>query len=254
MAERPPLPEDVVRVAAGLRLGNVLSTTRPGQLGHALLGVLVATATSVVPLACIGGIFGDDHTWLCWAFGVVAALVLLAETVTVAWQRWLMKVYAVEFEHGLVYVDSGHGQAFRWEDVQLVLHADYVHGAQGTGGYVYRTVLRSPTGKETVVNPRLAFDRIEQHLTDAAVDRARAALARGEKVTFGPVTVGSDGLAAEAGRVDWFDLERVEQTRQEIRIYRRGERRPVIRIRIGKVPDAAAVVRLATDRRPTPAR
>ena len=250
VGEPPVLPEDVARAAAGRRLGNMLSMTRPGRPWSAWLGVLAAAATVVVPAACISGTSGEDFTGLYWGIGIISAILLLFEMLSLARQRWMAQVYAVEFEHGLVYVEPGHTQAFRWEEVQLVRHADYVHGAQGSGSVVHRTVLRGPTGNETAVNDNLAFDRIAQHLTDAAADRAQAVLARGERVAFGAVIADPDGLATDAGRVAWTDLERVEQTQQEVRIYRRAERRPAARIRIGAVPDAAALVRLATARRP----
>lgn len=83
---------------------------------------------------------------------------------------------------------------------------------------------------------------LERQVTQPIVVRAREALARGERMVFGPVVVELDGLALDGRNLDWAHVSRVDAERDAFVIYAREPRGRFGWARVRDIPHPRALL------------
>jgi hypothetical protein len=159
--------------------------------------------------------------------------------------RILGRPPAVEvFEHGLVLWDGVRGRSeISFEDIDA-LHYDF----EGLFAKGPPSVRLTTFGGEAAVVPRDVRDldrvlgAIDRKVTRPIVTRAKEALARGDRLTFGPLEVELDGLVLRGESLPWSGLQRAIAEREVLVFYAHGPRGRFGWLRIADIPHPRALL------------
>ncbi len=171
-----------------------------------------------------------------------------------------------EFEAGLVCQPAGQPPvAFRFDQITSVLQSSirhYVNGIYTHTTFYYLLIYEGGATmrfggeyREEALVPGWAkkLPGVTKHLGDALlpalgravcdyVSRARLpgaleALARGESLPFGDITVSAEGVQGETGVIPWSSIRAVEVKDGSVRIRPEGRSRPLSSAPVGTVPN-----------------
>jgi hypothetical protein len=181
-----------------------------------------------------------------WAAAFAISAALVGTVLELLSRRLSPKTGVYEFDGGLVLTQQAETVTFAWDEIEYVERAQAHRAAQSTGYYTYSYRVR-PRGGDigTEVELPTNNDRVAARTAAITIDRARERRARGETVSFGPISVGPDRLAAGDRSIAWSEVDRVVRTGESVRVLRRGGRRIWAAVPIGDVPDAQALLSLA---------
>jgi hypothetical protein len=253
----PGPPAEVRGAAAGLgALRSVRHLVTPGFYAWAVAGIAGA---GLAGLAAIGWLMG--RTPESWFRFVLASfgLALLAGAgwlAAVGVRRALVvgPVDLYEYDLGLIRSSRLDTAAFPWSAVVLIEHV-YRETAGGPTRRVFSLRRFDEAGRST--EPLLLHgdvERISARIIEAALPDALAAARSPAGITFGPLTLGPDGVSHGGETTPWSRLDRVVREGDEVRVYRDGRDEPWLRAPIGAVPGApvllAVAERLLADFRP----
>ncbi|GAB7045639.1 DUF6585 family protein [Catenuloplanes indicus] len=240
------VPEAVARAADTGGFGAVREVHAPdGPVAG--IGATVAGLLFCGLFLALFALLTDEPAAWYW-FGLLA-IALLARAVAreVPAGRRRDRPHFYVFAGGLVRDHRGETTAWAWNDVEYVERPSYQAGAQGSGGWSYTYLLRSYHGLVEIPLPR-HFEGVATGIAAAALDRARAALNRGETVRFGPIEAGPDGLTVSGETLRWREIDSVGHGREYAGIYRRTPRRIWKRLPVATIPDVRALASLAGER------
>lgn len=151
-----------------------------------------------------------------------------------------------EFDGGFVRSSRLDTIAFPWSGVAFVENVFADGGAQG-GGALRRVYFlrRFDDGTSEPLSLHRDVDLVAARVTEAILPDALAAARSASGVTFGALLLGPDGVTFGGETTPWIRLDRVARERDEIRIYRDGQRRPWARTPIGTVLNAPVMLAVA---------
>lgn len=151
-----------------------------------------------------------------------------------------------EFDGGFVRSSRLDTIAFPWSGVAFVENVFAEGGAQGSGSLrrVY-FLRRLDDWTSEPLSLHRDVDRVAERVTEAILPDALAAARSTTGVTFGALMLGPDGMTFGGETTPWIRLDRVVRERDEIRLYRDGQRRPWAKTPIGTVLNAPVMLAVA---------
>jgi hypothetical protein len=113
--------------------------------------------------------------------------------------------------------------------------------------------LKTDRGQKLVLDHLLADiatlgQEVERQVSRCLLPKIRARLARGESVSFSPLTVTAELLAHGQKTLPWEQVAGAETAHGEVRIFRRGEPTAWVKIRYGSLTNAQALLTLISSR------
>jgi hypothetical protein len=177
----------------------------------------------------------------------------------VVWFSWLIAIGLrrartvgaidlYEYEGGLVRSSRRDTIAFAWSAVAFVENVFYENAGQGSRllRRVYYLRRLDDLGRTTEpLSLQRDVERIANLVTEANLPDALAAARSATGVTFGALMLGPDGVTFGDETAPWIRLDRVAREKDEIRIYRDGQRKPWARTPIGTVLNAPVMLAVA---------
>lgn len=235
-----PLPPEVASTAADQGLGDLVKVFRPRRPNQALvIGLLI------VSIALIWCIFPIYELWL------------LLRTPNLNARIAARRVYV--FQAGFVVATSpgknrpAELDVWRWADVATVFQKVVKANTLGawTGTYDRVTATRNDGATFRVTNfwddQEDLRRRVNVQATAALLPPMRRALAQGQAVQFGDITIDREGVTTRAGTERWADVEAFDIVGAFFRITQRGKSRPVAAM--WNVPNPSLLYALAKELR-----
>lgn len=194
-----------------------------------------------------GEVFAGDRTTNTLVGGGLLAIALWASVALVRKAAMRVELHT----GGLRWRERGLTRDIAWEEIaelRGVHTARTVAGAEVARTSVYRLVLEG--GTEYVMTNMLSdlgalAARIEAELARRRLPLLRARLERGERVAFGPVALGPDGVTSGDRTIAWAALAGVDVEGGVVRVHG-----PIlIEVRWSAVPNAALLLALLEERR-----
>jgi hypothetical protein len=236
------VPDAVAEAAAARRFGTATRAYEPDGLIAAITAAMVGLGLWV--LFCLFFAWLTDE-WSAWGGAVVflagSGVVLTAQEVSRGRRRHRPHFY--EFERGLVRSRRDEVTVHSWDEVEYVERATYQPGAQCSGGYTYAYLLKSRTGLAEIALP-CHLDGAATRIAQVTLAQARESLRHAEPVRFGAITAEPAGLVIDGVSLAWNDVDRVDLSREHVRVFRNGVPKPWKALPVGAVPDARALVSL----------
>jgi hypothetical protein len=162
--------------------------------------------------------------------------------------RTIGSIDLYEYDAGFVRSSRLDTVAFPWSGVAFVENVFHESGAQGSGSLrrVYSLRRLDALGRTTEpLDLHRDVDRIAARVTEAILPDALAAARSTSGVTFGALMLGPDGVTLGDETTPWIRLDRVVREKDEIRLYRDGQRRPWAKTPIGTVLNAPVMLAVA---------
>ncbi len=235
-----PLPPDVASIAADRELGDLVKVFRPRRANQALvIGLLILSIA------------------LIWCVVPIYELWLLARTPNLNARIAARRVYV--FQSGFVVATSpGKNRpadldVWRWADVSTVFQKVVKANTLGawTGTYDRITATRDDGATFAVTNFWDDQDdlrrRINVQVSAALLPPMRRALAQGQAIRFGDITIDRDGVTTRAGTTRWADVQAFDIVGAYFRITERGTSRVVAAT--SNVPNPSLLYALAKELR-----
>lgn len=153
------------------------------------------------------------------------------------------------FESGLVYIDDlGQASVLRWHT--SAVHQRIVHhtrnGAHTRTTYEYRLTgpdgptltLRRNSAMPGLADPEKWGREIQQGITSAQLPFALRVIADGGTVTFGPIQVTGEAVAANGGGpVPWSAVEKIDVSQGRVALRVAGKWLALIHTEVGRIPN-----------------
>jgi len=113
--------------------------------------------------------------------------------------------------------------------------------------------LKTDAGKKLVVDHLLADiaslgNEVERQVTRCLLPKIRARLAKGESVSFSPLTVTDQLISRGQKTLPWEQVAGAATAHGEVRIFRRGEPSAWVKVRYGSLTNAQALLQLISSR------
>lgn len=242
---------------ASAALGARLKTHPADKPKYWLIPLGLAIAAGGV-FAMLGPwLFPDPRAGLGTEIGVsILGLLLTALGVFSVASVFMGRDRAVHLhEHGIVEQRGNTQNEMLWDDVAtLICQRVRVTQAGGLVSQQLATyILKTAAGRKIVANNRLAEvlplgEAIEKHVTRCLLPKVRARLAKGERVSFAPLTVTSQQLERGKKTLAWEQVVGAEVAHGEVRIFRRGEPTAWTKVQYGSLTNAQALLELISSR------
>jgi hypothetical protein len=208
-----------------------------GVAGVGLLVLLMRRAPEpwfrvVLALFGLGGL-----AYLCWVVGLALRRA-----------RTVGAIDLYEYDGGFVRSSRLDTIAFPWSGVAFVENVFYEGGAQGSGSLrrVYFLRRLDDLGRTTEpLSLHRDVDRVAARVTEANLPDALATARSISGIAFGALMLGPDGVTFGEETTPWIRLDRVVREKDEIRLYRDGERTAWARTPIGTVLNAPVMLAVA---------
>jgi hypothetical protein len=234
------LPPEIASRAAEQGLGDLVKVFRPRRPNQVLvIGLLILSIA------------------LIWCIVPIYELRLLLRTPNLNARVAARRVYV--FQAGFV-VAAKPGRSkpteldvWRWADVATVFQKVVKANTLGawTGTYDRITATRNDGARFSVTNFWDDQDdlrrRINVQVTAALLPPMRDALAKGQAVRFGDITLDRDGVTTAIGAARWADVEAFDIVGAFFRITQRGKSRAVAGL--SNVPNPSLLYALAKELR-----
>ena len=182
---------------------------------------------------------------------------LLVTVVLIAlplWVWWWHKGISVSFhDKGIIRGSGKRAVAIAYSDIvevwyravtQIVngvnIGTNYYATIRGSGGARIKLSNNLTGGWETIM---LALTKIVEYQIPAM----QAALTSGCPIRFGPIEVDSSGVRRGSNTIAWHELQPIK-VNEDMLILRGSERRPTIRLRFSRIPNAHAFMLLCAKR------
>ncbi len=220
-----PVPDDVAQTAEAARMGAFREFYATRKLNWAILvfNLVIGIAFSWMLLGL----------WLLW---------VVFHTPNLSKRAANRRVYL--YDAGFVYADGAGGlDVYRWDTIstvfQLITSTSY-YGVQTPTRYCYtvtradgRTV-RLASGYHGVATfgPHIA-----QQTARAQLPAVREALAQGQGVVFGDITVTAAGVGARRSTVPWAEIKGAKVVNGRVSISRQGKFMPLTSKPAAKIPN-----------------
>jgi hypothetical protein len=236
-----PLPPEIAAAAADAGLGDLVKVFRPRRSNQTLvIGLLVLSIA------------------LIWCVFPIYVLWMLFRTPNLNARVAARRAYV--FERGVIVADrparnrSNDLAVWPWVEVATVFQKVVKTNTFGawTGTYERITATRKDGAIFTVTNFWDDHDdlrrRINVQVTAALLPPMRRAIASGQAVQFGGVTIDRAGVTTRAGTTSWSDVETFDIVGTSFRIMRRGGGR-LGGVSVADVPNPSLLYALAKELR-----
>ena len=224
---------------------------RGGRLIRRVVGaVALVIAAAATPLLGVAGIADRTRDW------VLFGLVLLAFGVGLGGLTWAQVRNPVAiFERGFAWWRGADLRWAYWDDVESVSAFRKRQNPMGFvpvgGTYIYRVKLRDGEQIKFTGDTTPHVHRLGEAIVEATMPRVLAeandALARGDTVTFGPVSISEErGLALEGTLYPWDEIGALEYSSGYFHCRRKEARLRGSTVDVRKVPNNDAMWALVT--------
>jgi hypothetical protein len=207
MAAEPPVPQSG-------SLGSLVALHKRGVLdavGPLVLALLIPAVASGLMLAAARFVPPEDRETLGKAWFLVAAS--LVGSFVFLWKWWKNHGLAVQvFEHGFVVLQRPAPQACRWDEIRELWLCTFDGPAPAYGRPVKKgtTVVRHDGTKlevpSAVARPKELLERLRQETYRRMLPWALSQFQSGGLVSFGPYTLGRQGLTVAAPKISMAAL------------------------------------------------
>jgi hypothetical protein len=230
-----PLPPEVASTGADQGFGDLVKVFRPRRANQALvIGVLVLSIA------------------LIWCIFPIYELWLLLRTPNLSARVAARRVYV--FQKGFIVANTPTAlDVWRWADVSTVFQKVVNANTLGvrTGTYDRITATRNDGVTFTATNFWDDQDdlrrRINVQISAALLPPMRRALAQGQAIQFGEITIDQAGVTSRGGTTGWADVEAFDIVGAYFRITVRGKSRVVAAT--SNVPNPSLLYALAKELR-----
>ena len=234
-----PVPPAIAAAAGEHDLGALVSVYLPRRVPQ-----WVAIVVLVVSVALIWCVF---PIYVLWKLLRSPSL-----------SRRLASRRAYVFDRGLVIAERAAPlEIWRWSDVTTVYQKVVVRNDFGvwTGGTITFTLTRTDGRKLALSNFWADAEQLGQHanvhVAAAQLPHMRSAIANGQGVRFGDVTLDAAGINGPKSRVTWADVDQVGADGAYLRVTQRGNPQPIARTHVTKIPNPTLFIALAKKLRDT---
>lgn len=232
-----PLPPEIAAVAADHGLGDLVKAFRPRRSNQALvIGLLIVS---------IG---------LIWCVVPIYVLWLLFRTPNLNRRLAAKRLYV--FDKGFVIANKPtEVQTWRWSDIASMLQKVVMRNTFGvwTGTTMKYTVTRTDGTSTRLTNFWTDVEDLGDHINirvaATLLPSIRRALAAGQGVQFGDVTIDRRGIISKNGAATWAEIASVEADGGYIRVVQHGRTRALSSTHLSKMPNPTLFAALAKELR-----
>jgi hypothetical protein len=228
-----PLPPDVYQGAMAAQLGEQpRAEYRVIVTWKTILGGIVCLVISLGLFATTAAAASDPSGAAGMAVLGILGLLLLAVGVYcllfgVIYKNWHVYVY----ERGFIYKKGNPAaQPFRWDQIEAVWYQvtrRYTNGIYTGTSHKYR--VRRQDGYEIVLNDRFTKvatlgDLVHNQVTAAKMPQVIAAYNAGQTITFGPLSVNTQGIWNSSGNLlPWPEIKDVSMQSGYVAVSKAGK-------------------------------
>jgi hypothetical protein len=219
-------PQQVQAEALARGLGSRFSTYEVSA-GRVAGAAVMATFAAVLGVLMTVGAFASGGFFYFLALVVDAVAVYYVVTAVRVSLAVGERVYL--FDGGLVHTGSAGTRTFIFTEVEVLRNVHTTTSTWSSSTTLKYTVTRADGARvlldtNTFAEIASLGPKIEARVTKARLPLAWTAVARGESVQFGPISVDSHGLTFRGNAIPWPQITGIELYNGDVRIRRSGGR------------------------------